>query len=50
MIVIGQGVDDSYIGLGITLHNLFEIPFFVHIILLSFCMFSLSFFLSLLRD
>ena len=27
MIVIGHGFDDSYLGLGITLHNLFEIPF-----------------------
>ena len=41
MIVIGHGIDYSYLGLGIT-HS----QPFCNIILLSFCMFFLSFFLS----
>ena len=40
MIVIGQGFDDCYLGLGITQSK----PIFVNVILLLFCMFS--FFLS----
>ena len=50
MLVIGQGFDDSYLGLGITHSQPFFNIIFVNIILLSFCMLFLSFFLSLLRD
>ena len=50
MIVIEHGIDDSHLGLGITSSHLFlNYNLFVYIILLSFCMFSLSFFLSFLR-
>ena len=50
MIVVGQGFDDSYLGLGITHSQPFCNIIFVNIILFSFCMLFLSFFLSLLRD
>ena len=46
MIVVGQGFDDSYLGLGITHSQPFCNIIFVNIILLSFCMLFLSFFLS----
>ena len=46
MIVIGHGIDYSYLGLGITHSQPFCNIIFVNIILLSFCMLSLSFFLS----
>ena len=47
---IGQGFDDSYLGLGITHSQPFCNIIFVNIILLSFCMLSLYFLLALLRD
>ena len=50
MIVIGHGFDDSYLGLSITHSQPFRNTIFVNVILLLFCMFSLSLFLSLLRD
>ena len=44
MIVIGHGFDDSYLGLGILLHNLFELQPFCNIICYRFvCSFFLSF-------
>ena len=36
MIVIRHDFDDSYLGLGITLHNLFEIPFLSTLFCYSF--------------
>ena len=45
MIVIGHDIDDSYLGSGITLHNLFELqPFCAHYFV--FILYVLSFFLS----
>ena len=44
--VIGLAFDDSYLKLGITSSQPFELQPFCNIILLSFCMLSLSFFLS----
>ena len=45
MIVIGHGIDDSYLGLGILLHNLFELqPFCAHYF--AIILYVLSFFLS----
>ena len=46
MIVIGHDFDDSYLGLGIIHSQPFCNIIFVNIILLSFCMLFLSFFLS----
>ena len=46
MIVIGHDFDDSYLGLGITHSQPFWNIIFVNIILLSFYMLFLSFFLS----
>ena len=47
---IGQGFDDSYLGLAITHSQPFRNIIFVNIILLSFFMLSLYFLLALLRD
>ena len=50
MIVIGHGIDYSYLGLGITHSQPIWNTIFVNVILLLFCTFSLHFLLALLRD
>ena len=47
---IGQGFDDSYLGLAITHSQPFLNIIFVNILLFAFCMLSLYFILALLRD
>ena len=51
MIVFGHDIDYSYLGLGITHSQPFwNTIFFMNVILLLFCTFSLHFLLALLRD